>query len=400
MSRTAVQWLAKPRLPDDHYVASSIYTNETIFQEEREKIFAHTWKFICHESELPKPGDFRTAEHVGKPILVVRDPEGMVQTFYNACPHRGAKLVHEPRGNARNFTCFFHLWSFNTQGECIEMTAPKGFDECGLTPKDCGLRKVKTALKYGMVFINLDDQAEDFDAHVGDIMDTIAEPLGTVPLEVFHIHRVVINCNWKQWHETNMEAYHEWGHVVNRTTGIVAEGYNDMEWVIHPNAHATIKPPKPLEIKYDNYKGFDKRDAKPLPGLTGSEFRVVDLFPNTTVILRATTARIDTCIPVAPGITILEQRGLGILGESAEDRAERVKHHNQYWGPMGRNISEDVLFVEAVNATNRQRTSEYGLLARRQGGKGQDDEVIRAYYRTWGRIMGRMASDPLNPAAV
>jgi methanesulfonate monooxygenase large subunit len=398
MSRTAIQWLARPRLPDDHFVASSIYTDEAIFQEEREKIFGHTWKFICHESELPKPGDFRTAEHVGQPILVVRGPDGVVQTFFNACPHRGAKLVHEPRGNARNFTCFFHLWSFNTQGDCVEMTAQSGFDECGLTPKDCGLRRVKTAVKYGLVFINLDDEAEDFDTHVGNIMDMVADPIGTVPMEVFHIHRTVMRCNWKQWHETNMEAYHEWGHVVNRTTGIIAEGYNEMQWLIHANGHGTIKPPKPLEIKYDNYKGWEQREGLALPGLAPSEFRVVDLFPNTTVIVRATTVRIDTCIPVAPGITILEQRGLGIKGESAEDRAERVKHHNQYWGPLGRNISEDVLFVEAVEATNRNATSQYGIMARRQGGKGQDDEILRAYYRVWSRHMGRKASDPLGQA--
>ena len=394
MAKTAVQWVARPRLPDDHYVSSTIYTDPNIFQEEHQKIFGHTWKFVCHESELPLPGDFRTVEHVGKPLLVTRGQNGSIQTFFNACPHRGAKLVNEPRGNAKNFTCFFHLWSFNNQGECVSITAPKGYEECGLTPKDCGLRKVKTAVKLGMVFVNLDDNAEDFEKNVGDIMACLEEPMGTVPLEVFHIHRVVMKCNWKQWHETNMEAYHEWGHVVNRTTGIVADGYNEMLTVVNENGHATVKPPKPLEIKYDKYKGWDKREANPLPGLTASEFRVVDLFPNTTIILRATTLRIDTCIPVAPGVTILEQRGLGIKGESPEDRADRVNHHNQYWGPMGRNISEDVLFVEAVEATNRAGTSEYGILARRQGGKGQDDEMMRAYYRVWARMMGRKASDP------
>ena len=51
--------------------------------------------------ELPKPGDFRTLDYLGKPILVVRNPEGVVQTFFNACPHRGADLAfarHEGDG--------------------------------------------------------------------------------------------------------------------------------------------------------------------------------------------------------------------------------------------------------------------------------------------------------------
>ena len=76
---------------------------------------------------------------------------------------------------------------------------------------------------------------------------------------------------------------------------------------------------------------------------------MVDLFPNTTILVRATAIRIDTSTPIAPGITLLEQRGLGILGEPEQDRKVRVKHHNEIWGPLGRNLAEDVIFVETVS---------------------------------------------------
>jgi len=114
--------------------------------------------------------------------------------------------------------------------------------------------------------------------------------------------------------------------------------------------------------------------------------------------VRATTIRIDTSIPIAPGVTLLEQRGLGIKGESAEDRARRQEHHNQFWGPFGRNLAEDVIFVEAVERTNRHGASRYGLIARHENLMSQDDEIMRAYYRTWARYMGRSAADPLQTA--
>lgn len=396
MTRTAAQWAGPPRLPEDHFVSSRIYTDPEVFAQEREKIFARTWKFACHESELPLPGDFRTLEHAGIPVVVVRGPDGTVRAFLNACSHRGAQLVTEPRGNSKHFTCFFHLWSYDTKGRCIEITREDAYKQCKLTKDDCGLRSVRTAEKLGLIFINLDDDAEEFDSYAGNALDDLIEPMGTQPMEVFHFHRVLMKANWKQWHETNMELYHEWGHVVNRTTSVAAGGYHERKWRIHPNGHGSLDP---LKVEYDKYKGWDGRADLLLPGLSPGEFRVVDLFPNTTVIIRGTNVRIDTSIPIAPGVTLLEQRGLGIKGESAEDRTVRQEHHNQFWGPFGRNLSEDVIFVEAVERTNRHGASRYGIIARHEDLMSQDDEILRAYYRVWGKYMGTSAAHPLNKSA-
>ena len=392
MSRNSIQWEQRPRLPDSHFVDSAVYTDPQIFTEELGKIFHCTWKFACHESELPNPGDFRAIEHAGIPIVVVRGPDNKVRTFLNSCSHRGALVVTQPRGNAKRFTCFFHLWSYDTQGACVSITREEGYAKCGPSKADSGLRELRTATRLGMVFVNLDDEAEDFDAYVGDALADLEEPMGTAPLEVFHHHRIQIRANWKQWHETNMELYHEWGHVVNRTTSVAVKGYHDRKWKIHPNGHGSLEP---LRVQYTNYKGWDARESLNLPGIGPGEFRVVDIFPNTTVIIRATTIRIDTSIPIAPGLTILEQRGLAIAGESAEDRAVRAQHHNAFWGPFGRNLSEDVIFVEAVEPANRRGASRYGIIAREEGLLSQDDEIMRAYYRVWSRYMGRAANAPL-----
>lgn len=391
MSRTAAQWDSPPPVPDDHFVDSLIYTDPTILTEEREKIFQKGWKFACHESELPSVGSYRTTDVAGVSVVVLRGPKNKVRAFVNACPHRGAPIVRDTRGTADKLTCFYHLWSFNSSGDCTGMTRPEGYELTGPKKETSGLRAVKVAEKLGLIFVSLNDDVEDFDTHVGDSMENVAEALGTVPLEVFHFHRAVVHANWKQWHETNMELYHEWGHVVNRATSIAVKGYHDRKWQIHKNGHGTMKP---FQVKYQNYKGWTARDSLELPGLTPGEFRFVDLFPNTTVIIRATNIRIDTSIPIAPGLTIIEQRGLGVKGESSADREERRKHHNQLWGPLGRNLPEDFIFVEEVMKSCVQGASRFGLISRHEDLLAQDDEIMRAYYRVWSEKMNRKASDP------
>jgi methanesulfonate monooxygenase large subunit len=57
-ARTTVEWETPPQLPATHYIDNRIYTDQRIFVEEQEKIFAKVWKFCCHESELSEPGDY------------------------------------------------------------------------------------------------------------------------------------------------------------------------------------------------------------------------------------------------------------------------------------------------------------------------------------------------------
>lgn len=390
MSKTAIEWSQPPQVPDGHFVDSRIYADPLLFQEEQQRLMRKSWKFACHISELPEPGDYRTFNHAGYPIIVIRGEDNQVRSFLNTCSHRSATLLDTPAGNALTITCPFHLWSFDTEGNCVHITRPDGYEEAGICKENRGLREVRTEEVLGLVFINLEDDCVALRDYVGDALEMFEEILGTQELEVFHYHRVVMSANWKQWHETNMELYHEWGHVVNRTTAVAVEGYHDRKWRFYPNGHGTLEP---FEIQYKNYPGWANRNDKMLPGLSDGEFRVVDLFPNTTLIARSTSLRIDTSTPIGPNKTLVEYRGLGIKGESAEDRAMRQKHHNQFWGPLGRNVPEDVLFVEKVERANREGAARHGLIARREDCKSQDDEVIRAFYQEWEKYVRR---DPGN----
>ncbi len=391
MSRTSREYDNHPNLPGTHFIDNRIHADADIWREEQRKILERKWKFVCHESELPNRFDYRTTTVAQKPIIVIRGGDGVVRSFYNACPHRGSVLARDPRGNARNITCLFHLWSFDPEGNCTTMTRPEGYAGCNLGTEDVGLREVRTETRLGLVFANLDDAAPSLDDYLGDALENAQEVLEGEEFEVFHYHSSVVRANWKLWHETNVDLYHEWMHSVNRRTGIHAEGYFDRRFLDYGNGHLGMEP---YRVKYENYPGWEARDANTLPGLTAGEFRFIDLFPNTTIVLRATVIRIDTSTPISPTHTRVEWRGLAPKSDTPEIRRQRVNHHNQVWGPFGRNLPEDVIAVEGVQRSIDGAASPYSLHAREEGGKGQDDGGSRTYYAEWSRCMGRSANDP------
>src|SRR5262249_11068146 len=96
--------MPKPPFPEEYLVDNEVYTEERIFAAERERIFLKVWNFVCHESEIAKPGDFLTTIAAGQPIIVCRNRAGELKAFYNTCRHRAAQVVRERAGNARAFT--------------------------------------------------------------------------------------------------------------------------------------------------------------------------------------------------------------------------------------------------------------------------------------------------------
>ncbi|MCH8113162.1 MAG: hypothetical protein IH905_14615 [Proteobacteria bacterium] len=256
-----------------------------------------------------------------------------------------------------------------------------------------GLREVRTELKHGLVFVNLDDEAEPLDDFLGDALEGLDTVLGSGELEVFHYSKAVIEANWKAWQETNLDLYHEFMHVVLRKTQVGAARMEDRQIKVHPNSHIGAGG---LKADYSKYKGWEDRGgAKTLPGLDADDFRSVTLFPNTLLLTRGTVMRIDTVTPIGLGRALVEWRGLGLKDDSADDRLMRMNHHNQYWGPFGRNVPEDLFAAEACAKSFSGANARHQIIAREENMHGQDDGMLRAWYAEWGRRLGRAPSHPL-----
>lgn len=394
-ARDKTAWESAPRLPAGHFVSGEVYTDPDIYRDESDNIFAKAWRFACHESELPDVFDYRVFDHDGQSIIAIRGGDGIVRAFLNVCSHRGAKLLNQPSGNAKTITCFYHRWSYDSEGHCTGIPRASGYTGDAVRKEKMGLRGVRCEMLHGLVFVSMDDAAPPLTSFVGAALDRFSEMLSGQPLEVFHYNKAVLACNWKAWHETNMDIYHEFMHVVLRQTQVNAMPMEDRKLAVFESGHGGSGGD--LKAAYDGYKGFAGRgaDVPPLPGMSPTDFRFMNLFPSTAIISRGTVIRIDTATPIGPDKTLLEMRGLGIKGEPLEHRRVRQRHHNQYWGPFGRNVPEDTIAAEACADSFRSQAGRYQIICRDEGLAGQDDAILRAFYTEWSRLTGRDPGQPV-----
>ena len=141
--------------------------------------------------------------------------------------------------------------------------------------------------------------------------------------------------------------------------------------------------------------GYTGDAGGPLPGMRTDEMRVINLFPDTMINIRSNVIRIDRMVPVSPGRTVVEWRGLGARVNSDAMRDEQLRHHNMFWGPAGRNLPEDLIAVEAQWKGMSADVVRYSILAREEDLNPTDDANVRAYYQEWGRRMDLRPNAPL-----
>jgi len=396
MGRNESAFQEKPDFPASHYVDTRIYTDPDIFKEEQERIFKKVWMIACHESELPNAYDYRTYQHPGGVnLFVIRGEDLKVRCFYNFCTHRGNTLLYDPAGNAKYITCIFHMWSFDSRGNADTITREKEGYQDRLCKDKLSLREVKTELDFsGMVWVNLDDASIDLGSYLGEALDYLKDELSAEPLEVFHYHRAIVDTNYKLWHDTNSEIYHDFVHYHNRKTGMMQKGYFDRKFHCFPHGHGYLES---MEIRYDAYEGVEGQRRLEWPKAPTACHKFIDLFPGITYNLRSPTFRLDTMIPLSATKVMIEFRGLAPKSDSPEQRRQRIKDYIGIWGPFGRNVHEDLLAVTG-QARALAGVKSYLLHAREEGFNSHDEIGMRHFYEEWSRLMNRRSSGPYVPS--
>jgi methanesulfonate monooxygenase large subunit len=241
----------------------------------------------------------------------------------------------------------------------------------------------------GFVWVNIDDKCAPLADFIGKAFEDLEAEL-SYPMEVFHYHQAVCDTNYKLWHDTNRELYHDYMHYHNRLTGLSQKGYFDRRFHTYPNGHVQLDS---MEIQYQAYKG--KQRSLAWPGATKACHKLIDIFPGTTFILRAPSFRVDTMTPLGANKVLIEFRGLGVKADTPAERAERLKEHNSLWGPFGLNLHEDLLANQMQTQAMRDGPEAAHVLHGRIEDNGTHDEIgMRQYYAEWGRLMGRSPSDP------
>ena len=197
-------------------VHRDVYIDQEVFELEMEHLFANTWNFVGHDSQIPNVGDYYTTTIGTQPIIMVRHSDQSVRVLYNRCPHKGTKIAIDGCGNAgKFFRCPYHAWTFRTDGSLLAIPLKKGYDQTGFEASEAakGMTPVKHYKNYrGFVFAKLNDQGQDFETFFGESLSSIDNMIDRSPvgrLEVAGgVLRYMHTCNWKMLVENQTDTCH------------------------------------------------------------------------------------------------------------------------------------------------------------------------------------------------
>ena len=209
---------------------AAAYTSDEVLAQEHRRIFSHEWSCIGRTADLPRSGDYMTAEIASadpscfgqhRSIVVLRGDDGSIRAFDNACVHRGSPLL-QGCGNESRLTCPYHAWVYRLDGQLIG--APymnRTIDATGraFDPADHRLTPLRLEEWEGFLFVTQDPDAPDLGGRLAGLTEVVGRyrMAGYVPV---HSALEVWDTNWKLLYENFMDAYHVFKVHKNIPTGL------------------------------------------------------------------------------------------------------------------------------------------------------------------------------------
>jgi choline monooxygenase len=257
---------AAPTLPAEWYVDATRYAGE------RSTIFANEWLWFTSEAEVAAPGAYVAQVYAGWPLMVVRDPEGVLRGFHNVCRHRAGPLVDDGRGACTNLVCRYHGWAYGFDGR---LRSARDFGD-SLDPDEFALHPIRVGLWRGQVFVNLDAAAVPLEQDLGNFF---AETDG-FPLEGMTLVRSLrhdLACNWKTYADNYLEGYHI--------------------PLVHPELNRQFDAKR---YRVDLGDRYCRHSAPPRAGEAPAEGRWLFRWPNLALNIYGDSMNVEVIVPTGP----------------------------------------------------------------------------------------------------
>jgi phenylpropionate dioxygenase-like ring-hydroxylating dioxygenase large terminal subunit len=393
-------------------VHRSSMTSPEIHALELDRVFAHSWLYVGHESEISEPGDYVRRPVGGRPLFMVRSVKsGEIRVFHNTCTHRGAVVCRKDAGNAKVFQCFYHAWSFDTEGALVGVPGRDAYGE-GLDFAELGLRPVARMANYrGFVFASYDPdivELVDYLAGAVEYLDLVADGLGA-PEIITGTNEYAIDANWKLLVENSIDGYHAVPTHDTYFKYLVALG-TDLSTGVDGigrslgNGHAVIDYRAPWgrpiakwepmfgeeargeidRLRADLVERFGEERARRMAETNRNLF----IYPNLIINdIMAVTVR--TFMPLSAEKMNVTAWELAPRDEMPQLRQRRLDSFLTFLGPGGFATPDDIEALESCQQGFRSGGVEWNDISRgmARDPRADDEEQMRSFWRRWNEQM-------------
>lgn len=388
----------------EYLVHRDFFRNEEIFELEMRYIFERNWVFIGHESQVANPNDYLTGWIGRQPIVTMRDKAGQLGAYINSCPHKGARICHLRSGNAKQFSCSYHGWVFDTAGRniLIKDEASGAYAEPfhGL---DHGLHKIKFGTYGGLMFGSLSDDVPSLDEHLGDIkplIDLVVEqgPEGIELVPGYSSY--TYNANWKMQLENCVDGYHltschpSFMNIVTRRKAGESQNQQVQSMDItrmmqikghgytFKRGHAIIGGENPAPQERGLYRHYEELVARvgEFKAKWMLNTRNLTIYPNVQFAENA-SLQMRMIRPVSVDKTEMTIYCVGAKGESDEAREIRIRQYEDFFNTSGLATPDDTIAYEDCQWGMRGLAMEWmqgyqrGMTVCHPGGDDQAKEL-------------------------
>jgi phenylpropionate dioxygenase-like ring-hydroxylating dioxygenase large terminal subunit len=295
------------------------YTDPGLAEAERELIFGRVPSIVAHGSEIAEPGQFITLQMPRNKVIVVRQRDGSVKVFVNACRHRGATIASEQAGKCRLFSCPYHRWSYDTDGSLRTITREDTVGD--LDHEKLSLVELPAEERHGFVWmVDKAGAAIDVAQWLGPEMDAALAGYGIDQYVSFRSGSFTEAVNWKIMQDAFLDGYHiQYAHpntagkYIHTNVSVLEDFGRHCRW---------IKPRKSIDRWIDQDPAGRSLDKH----LIETQF----LGPNSTLLKQSDHVELLTFRPhhEKPGLSVMEMR---VIVPRVEDTELEPERWNTLW---------------------------------------------------------------------
>jgi len=399
----------------EHAIPDWVYTSQSVYDREIERIFkGRTWNFVALEAEIPAPGDYKRSYVGPVPVVVSRAEDGSIHVFENRCVHRGAEFCRTSRGNAKEFVCPYHQWSYDLKGNLQGIPFKRGVNKQGGMPRDFqaadhGLFRLRVTTRNGVVFASYSSEVEPIDTYLTpEILKDFDVVFPGKPLKILGYYKNELPCNWKMYHENLKDPYHATLlHSFLVVFGLLVAG-NESAMIADPvhHRHGTMASAK-KEDKYASVSAETRKEMRSFhDGMRLQDDRFLEfvkefdspwsvtmqtIWPNLIVQREMNTLGVRHIVPNGPHSMLMLWTMFGYEDDTEEMLRHRLRQGN-LMGPAGFLGLEDNEAMKFVQEGVRRSSIDRNLVLLDAGHTGTatsliSEAAIRGMYQYYRSVM-------------